>query len=223
MTRDVGRRGGSYLRSNDDDHRHQACCLKCQHGTRLAQMGLRAKQDVEPVEKPLDHGVPRELQAWEARNDAVRQHVKRSYKRRLDSNMITALENLANAAVQKNDTVEMLVISNKALTDFLAERNKECARLLAIIAALSTGRGASVGGGGGGGGGGENNRKISKTPWDPEGYCWSHRYKVRTGHSSASCCNKREGHDARLNAQRGDTQGGWQWSLAWKIKQSGKS
>ena len=33
----------------------------------------------------------------------------------LGSNMITSLDNLANAAVQKNDTVDMLVIANKAL------------------------------------------------------------------------------------------------------------
>ena len=139
----------------------------------------------------------------------------------LGSNTITALDNLTNAAVQKNDTVEMLVIANKALIDSLAARDKECARLLAIINPLSTGRGANVGGGGGGGG--NNDGNGSKKPWDPEGYCWSHGYKVRTGHSRASCRNKREGHDAHLNEKRGDTQGGCQWSLAWKTKQSGKS
>ena len=111
----------------------------------------------------------------------------------LGSNMITALDNLANAAVQKNDTVYMLVVANKALTDSLAARDKECARLLAIVTALSTGRGANLGGGGGGGGG-DTNGNGSKTPWDPAGYCWSHGYKVSTGHSSAFCRNKREGH-----------------------------
>ena len=85
----------------------------------------------------------------------------------LGRNMITALDNLTNPAVQKNDTVEMLVIANKALTDSLAARDNECARLLSIITALSTGRGANVGGGGGGGG--DNDGNGSKTPWDPEG------------------------------------------------------
>ena len=47
----------------------------------------------------------------------------------------------------------MLVIANKALTDFLKARDKDFARLLAIITSLSTGRGANIGGGGGGGGG----------------------------------------------------------------------
>ena len=95
----------------------------------------------------------------------------------------------------------MLVIANKALTDFLAARDKEFARLLAIITALSTGRGAILGFGGGGGGKGKSDSNGRKTPWDQEGYCWNHGYKVCTGHSSTSCRNKREGHDAHLNAK----------------------
>ena len=105
----------------------------------------------------------------------------------LGNNMVTALDNLANAEIQKNDTVEMLVIANKALTDSLTARDKECARLLAIISALSTGHGANIGGGGGGGG--DNDGNDIKKPWDPEGYCWSHKYKGRTSHSSTSCRN----------------------------------
>ena len=50
----------------------------------------------------------------------------------LGGNMITALDNLANTAVQKNDMVEMLVIANKALTDSLVVRNKECACLMTL-------------------------------------------------------------------------------------------
>ena len=75
-----------------------------------------------------------------------------------------ALDNLENAVVKKNDTIERLIIAIKALTDSLADRNAECARLLTIITALSTGRGASVDGGGGDG----------KPPWDPYWYFWIH-------------------------------------------------
>ena len=90
----------------------------------------------------------------------------------MGNNMITAFDNLANAAVQKNDTVEMLVVANKSLTDSLAARDKECARLLAIITVLSTGRGASVcGSGGGGGDGGEGDGNGMKPLWNPDGYC----------------------------------------------------
>ena len=31
-------------------------------------------------------------------------------------------------------------------------------------------------------------------PWDPVRYSWSHGFKVKIGHSSATCTNKREGH-----------------------------
>ena len=115
----------------------------------------------------------------------------------------------------------MIVITNKALKDSLTARDKECACLLDIISALSTGRGANIGGGGGGGGDTDGNDR--KKPWDPGGYFWSHEYKGRTGHSSTTCRNKHEGYDAHLNAKRGDTQGGYQCSLACKTKQSGNS
>ena len=101
--------------------------------------------------------------------------------------MISAFDNLANATVQKNDAVEALVITNENLTDSLTARDVECARLLTIITALSTGRNASVGGGGGGGGGGND----TTPPWDPDGFCWSHGFKCRVGHSSATCRNKK--------------------------------
>ena len=97
------------------------------------------------------------------------------------STMVVALDNIANAAIQKNDTVERLVISNSYLSTSLAARNTKIARLLTVITNLSTG------GGGGGGGGGINNGKVTGAPWDPMGYCWTHGFKVRGGHISATC------------------------------------
>ena len=85
-------------------------------------------------------------------------------KQQMGNNMVTALDNLANAAVQKNDTIEALVIANKNLTDSLAAHDAKCAHLLSIITALSTGRNASVGGGGGGGGGGSGSGNDTKPP-----------------------------------------------------------
>jgi len=29
---------------------------------------------------------------------------------------------------------------------------------------------------------------------DPKGYCWTHGYRVRVGHNSFTCTNKKEGH-----------------------------
>ena len=117
--------------------------------------------------------------------------------------MVVALENLSNTAVQKNDTVERLVISNSSLSTSLAARNTDIARLLTAITNLYT-----EGGGGGGGGGGTNNGKFTGTPWEPIGYCWTHGYKVRVGYSSATCNKRKAGHDAHVIAKRGDIQGG---------------
>jgi hypothetical protein len=129
--------------------------------------------------------------------------------------MVSALDNLANAAVQKNDTFEQLVASNKTLTEAVSSRDDEIKKLLAIITALSvgdrggakkkapTGRGAGAGSGG--------------SPWDPVGYCWSHGFKVRLGHSSATCEKQRDGHEDHLNAKRGDEQGGCTWNKNWKL------
>ena len=113
--------------------------------------------------------------------------------------MVVALDNLANAAVQKNDTVERLVISNSSLFASLAARDTDIDRLLTAIINLST-----EGGGGGGGGGGTNNEKSTGTPWYPIGYLWTYGYKVRVGHSSATCNIRKDGHDAHLTAKRGE-------------------
>ena len=52
--------------------------------------------------------------------------------------MVVALKNLANTSVQKNDTVERLVISNSPLSASLAVRDTEINRLLTVITNLST-------------------------------------------------------------------------------------
>ena len=117
----------------------------------------------------------------------------------MGNTMVLALDNLANTAVQNNDTVERLVISNASLSASLAARDTEITRLLTGITNLSTG-----GGSGGGGGGGTNNRKTTITPWDPTGYLWTHGYKICVGHSSATCNKSKDGHDVNLTEKRGD-------------------
>ena len=62
----------------------------------------------------------------------------------MGNTMAVALKNLANAVVQKNDTVERLVISNSSLSVSLAARNTEIARLLTVITNLSTGVAAAA-------------------------------------------------------------------------------
>ena len=124
--------------------------------------------------------------------------------------MVSALDNLANAAVQKNDTFEHLVAANKTLTETNKRQQEDNRKLLAIISALSvkttykTATGKDLSGGG------------ADFNWDPNGYCWSHGYKVKAGHSSATCEKCRPGHQDHLDAKRGDTQGGCTWNQKWK-------
>ena len=73
--------------------------------------------------------------------------VNQAAEMEMGNTMIVALDNLANAAVQENGTVERLVISNSSLSESLSARNTMIDRILTVITNLSTG-----GGGGGGGG-----------------------------------------------------------------------
>ena len=129
----------------------------------------------------------------------------------MDNTMVVALDNLANATFQKNDTVERFLISNSYLSASLAAHDTDIARILNVITNLSTG-----GGGGGGGGSGSNNSKATSAPWDPMGYCCTHGFKVRFGHISASCEKRKDRHDAHLTAKRGEIQGVCEWNKNWK-------
>ena len=126
--------------------------------------------------------------------------------------MVSALDNLANAAVQKNDTFEQLVATNKTLTDTNKRQQEDNRKLLAIISALSTKQaGTSFKTATG-----KDGRNGKDFQWDPTGYCWSHGYKVKVGHNSSTCESHRPGHDDHLDAKRGDIQGGCVWNLKWK-------
>ena len=70
-----------------------------------------------------------------------------------------SLDNLANAAVQKNDTVEKLVIVNKTLTDLISSLQVHDLKLIKLIKKLTAGTPAV-----------SNPSKYDKPPWDPIGY-----------------------------------------------------
>ena len=117
--------------------------------------------------------------------------------------MARSLDNLANAALQKNDTVEKLVSANERLAKALADANAAIARLrLPGTAATTPGSVPPA-------------RPANATipAWDPQGYCWSHGWKVKLGHSSATCTHRKEGHDA--TATRTSTKDGSGLNKAW--------
>ena len=59
----------------------------------------------------------------------------------MGNTVVVAIDNLSNAAVHKNDTVERLVISNSSLSSSLVMCNTEIAWILTVITNLFTGGG----------------------------------------------------------------------------------
>jgi hypothetical protein len=118
--------------------------------------------------------------------------------------MARLLDNLANATLQKNDTVEKLVTMNEKLEKALADANAAiaCLCLLAPTTAPA---------------GGSNDCPSHWSPvipdWDPTGYCSSHGFKVKPGHTSATCAHRKEGHNTV--ATRLDTKGGSKANKQW--------
>ena len=120
--------------------------------------------------------------------------------------MVSALDNLANAAVQKNDTVEQLVKSNAILTNTIKSQQEEIKRLHEILSTLSHNKSGK----------GDPNPDKDKG-WDPKGYCYWHGFKVKHGHSSLTCDKgkKAADYEQHKNAKRGDEQGGCTWNSNW--------
>jgi hypothetical protein len=118
--------------------------------------------------------------------------------------MACLLDNLANATLQKNNTVEKLVTANEKLAKALADANATIARLCLLAPATAPT-------------GGSNNRPSHWLPvipdWDPTGYCLLHGFKVKRGHTSAICAHRKEGHNAA--ATRSDTKGGSKANKRW--------
>ena len=131
--------------------------------------------------------------------------------------MVNALDSLANAAFLKTETCETLVSTNKKLT-------QELSRLASIIQTLtiqlrfnSGANNANIKGGGVGAGGGAihgTGGPATNQPWDPHGYCWSHGFKVRIGHSSGTCNNRKT--DNFETDTRTKTMGGVKWNSTWE-------
>eukprot|EP00804_Cyclotella_cryptica_P023498 CCRYP_012117-RA/>CCRYP_012117-RA protein AED:0.24 eAED:0.24 QI:0/0/0/1/0/0/3/0/464 len=106
--------------------------------------------------------------------------------------MVLSLDNLANAAIQKNDTVKKLVLTNNqlaaanaTLTDHVTRLQAQNTTLLNLLEKQARGGPSGV--------------KVSSPTdnnnvWDPSGYCWTHGFKVKKGHTSKTCKTRSAGH-----------------------------
>ena len=130
--------------------------------------------------------------------------------------MALSLDNLATAAIQKNDTVEKLVITNNLLTvtnqkftEHVTKLQEQNGKLLYILEKYASGgTGWAVG------------RIFAQAEnidvWDPAGYCWMHGFKVKKGQKSKTYKTRGEGHQEGATCH--NTMGGSLANVKWTPK-----
>ncbi len=111
--------------------------------------------------------------------------------------MASSLDNLANATIQKNTTIKNLVATNVVLTKAIADIQLSIARMCSTGVLTSPApmapapmTEASVR---------PSHWSNTKSAWDKVGYCWMHGYKVKIGHTSATCLLRKTGHQPGAN------------------------
>ena len=119
--------------------------------------------------------------------------------------MATALDNLALAATENRNIVTELIATNRKVVEANTTLATQVKALVATNALLAATQGAAA-----------TNKphnattKREQLPIDPNGYCWSHGYKVRQDHTSKICGGKLQGHQEE--ATRTNTLGGKMWN-----------
>ena len=118
-----------------------------------------------------------------------------------------ASDNLVIATVNDRNIIAQLTQANAALTETnqkLVQQMAEAVKSLKVLMENDVKR--------------EHERceraKAYNARFDPNGYCWSHGYKVTCDHNSTTCTAKKPGH--KDNATRTNTMGGSQLNKNWK-------
>jgi hypothetical protein len=108
-----------------------------------------------------------------------------------------ALDNLASAASNKKAILDLLIASNSSLATSNSNLTREVMTLHDQYAAKSRSGVCRVAG--------INDPNKRRGP-DPDGYCWSHGYRVGHGHNGHTCSHPKEGHQP--TATRNNIMGG---------------
>ena len=126
--------------------------------------------------------------------------------------MVTSLDNLAMAAIQKNETMEKLIemnnLKDKTIATLMSSLTTEKANtttLLDIISKAGLKAGSTNHSG-------TSSGRFSR--WEPHGYCWSHGYRVTKNHKSTTCTSHNDGH--KVGVTRANTMGGSEDNKYWK-------
>jgi hypothetical protein len=94
-----------------------------------------------------------------------------------------ALDNLTSAASNKKAILEQLIASNSSLATSNSNLTNQVKTLHDQLAAKSRG--------GGDRGAGSNDPDKRRGP-DPDGYCWSHGYRIGHGHNGHTCSHPKD-------------------------------
>ena len=114
------------------------------------------------------------------------------------------LDNLAAAATTECTTLSQLIENNATLTANVTSLTASVAALTAAYAILAAGHKAPT----------LPKAKDSKQSYlAVNGYCWTHGYRVRKGHDSATCKDKADGH--KEAATRANTMNGSNNNKGW--------
>jgi len=127
--------------------------------------------------------------------------------------MATSLDNLANASIQKNTTIENLVATNAALTRSIQDIQRTLATMMTTRPPATPALAPSGQPTGDTPPGRPSHWAAEKPAWDRTGYCWSHGFKVKIGHNSCTCTSRKAGHQP--GATRANTMGGRKLNEGW--------
>lgn len=112
------------------------------------------------------------------------------------ASVTSALDNLASAATADRTSFNNLVTRNEQLSTKNDELTSVLTKLQKDFAALKA-----------------SGNTSPQIEFEPNGYCWSHGYKLKKGHSSSTCRRRAEGHI--VTATRCDTKGGSDKNKGW--------
>jgi hypothetical protein len=106
--------------------------------------------------------------------------------------MASSLDHPENTTIQKNTTIKNLVATNATLTKAIANIQLSIAQMCTvgiptspIPTAPAPLMDARVH---------PSHWSNTKPAWDKAGYCWTHSYKVKVGHTSNTCSSRRTSH-----------------------------
>jgi hypothetical protein len=128
-------------------------------------------------------------------------------------NLVAVMSSDRNAIDEIIATNAMLAEQNKVKDTTIARMAAENANLVLIMTKMVGNKPVTEKWTGTTKDGGQKLKNPDDTPFDPNGYCWTHGYRVHFDHSSAQCKWKKDGHI--VCATRANNMGGSQKNKDW--------